>query len=165
MRTRGLFASIFEPDEKMTTDRLFSILRTYLDRFRDRLSKIDPDLRLAAFFELIRSSARPSRNDPLPLAAAAESNVEAAAAAAAAASAVDSAASAAAASAFDSASAASAAASAAAAAAASATAAAAASAAAAAAAATAAAACLQGLSPFPMMSYKHIGVKNNCISY
>lgn len=67
MRSRELLDSSFEPTEKRKSDRLFDILGNYADRFRDQLLTINPQLRQDVFFELIRSSAYPSRNDPLPL--------------------------------------------------------------------------------------------------
>jgi hypothetical protein len=139
MRSREFLPSFFEPTEKMTTDRLFDVLRNYFHRFRDQLSKLNPQLRLDAFFELMgMSCARPSRNDPLPLASAAESNAEAVEAEAAEAEVLAEAEAAEAeAEAAESNAKAEAA---------------------------EAAACLQGLSPFPLMSYKHVSVKTS-VSY
>jgi hypothetical protein len=47
---------MFKSTEKMTSNRLFDILRNYYDRFQDQLSKLHPQLRLDAFFVLVQKA-------------------------------------------------------------------------------------------------------------
>ena len=47
---------MLKPTEKMTSDRLFGILRNYYDRFQDQLLKIRSQLRLDEFFKLVKTA-------------------------------------------------------------------------------------------------------------
>ena len=56
MRSRELLPFMLKPTEKMTSDRLFGILRNYYDRFQDQLLKIRSQLRLDEFFKLVKKA-------------------------------------------------------------------------------------------------------------